>query len=121
VDLIPSVGQGSAVAAFFSPNARTRERVAEFFGAHIRNPNTRAAYRVAAAGFAAWCDERRLELGQVRPLHVAAYIERLQGIYSVPTVKQHLAALRMLFDHLVTGHVLEVTPAASVHGPRYSI
>jgi integrase/recombinase XerD len=36
-------------------------------------------------------------------------------------VKQHLAALRMLFDHLVTGHILETNPAASVRGPKYSI
>jgi hypothetical protein len=30
--------------------------------------------------------------------------------HSKPTVKQHLAALRMLFDWLVVGHVLEVNP-----------
>ena len=34
-----------------------------------------------------------------------------QGEFSPPTVKQHLAALRMLFDWLVTGHVLEVNPS----------
>ncbi len=36
-------------------------------------------------------------------------------------MKQHLAALRMLFDWLVTGHVLDVNPAHSVHGPKYVV
>jgi site-specific recombinase XerC len=36
-------------------------------------------------------------------------------------VKQHLAALRMLFDWLVTGHVLETNPAHAVRGPRYVV
>jgi hypothetical protein len=34
---------------------------------------------------------------------VAAYVELLQGGRSAPTVKQHLACLRMLFDWLVIG------------------
>jgi site-specific recombinase XerD len=43
----------------------------------------------------------------VQPIHVAAFVKQLQGKFSVPTVKQHLAALRMLFDWLVTGHVID--------------
>ena len=35
-------------------------------------------------------------------------------------MKQHLAALRMLFDWLVVGHVLDVNPAHAVRGPKYS-
>jgi integrase/recombinase XerD len=35
-------------------------------------------------------------------------------------VKQHLAALRMLFDWLVVGHVLDTNPAHAVRGPKYS-
>ena len=52
---------------------------------------------------------------------MAAFIKDLQGAFSPPTVKQHLAALRMLFDWLVTGHVLEVNPAHAVRGPRYVV
>jgi integrase/recombinase XerD len=37
-----------------------------------------------------------------------------------PSVKQHLAALRMLFDWLVVGHVLDINPAHAVRGPKYS-
>ena len=35
------------------------------------------------------------------------------------TVKQNLAALRILFDWLVMGHVLDVNPAHPVHGPKW--
>jgi site-specific recombinase XerC len=38
-----------------------------------------------------------------------------------PTVKQHLACIRMLFDWLVTGQVLPSNPAHAVRGPRLSI
>jgi len=37
---------------------------------------------------------------------------------STATLKQHMAAIRMLFDHLVTGGVLEHNPALSVKAPR---
>jgi hypothetical protein len=36
-------------------------------------------------------------------------------------VKQHLAALRMLFDWLVTGHVLDVNPAHAGRGTKYVV
>ena len=38
-----------------------------------------------------------------------------------PTVKQHLAARRRLFDWLATGHVLDVNPAHAVRGPKYVV
>jgi integrase/recombinase XerD len=40
---------------------------------------------------------------------------------AMPTVKQHLAAIRQLFDYLTTGGILEVNPAASVRGPRHVV
>lgn len=49
---------------------------------------------------------------------IATYIKQHGG--SVPTVKQHLAAINMLFDWLVTGQILPMNPAASVKAPRYS-
>ena len=54
-------------------------------------------------------------------MHVAGYIEQLQGERSAPTVKQHLACLRMLFDWLVTGQILPTNPAHAVRGPRHSV
>jgi len=35
--------------------------------------------------------------------------------------KVHLAAIKMLFDWLVTGQVIAVNPAHSVRGPRHSV
>ena len=60
-------------------------------------------------------------LQDVQPIHVAAYIKQLQGERSAPTVKQHLAAIRMVFDWLVTGQVMPTNPAHSVRGPRHSV
>ena len=96
-----------------------RKRFLEFFTATIRNENTRMAYARAVGAFFAWCREYRLELVDIEPIHVAAYVERHPG--SPPTVKQHLAAVRMLFDWLVTGQVLAMNPAASVRGPKHVV
>jgi site-specific recombinase XerD len=40
--------------------------------------------------------------------------------YEPQTVKLQLAALRNLFDWLVTGQVLHTNPASFVRGPKYS-
>jgi integrase/recombinase XerC len=60
-------------------------------------------------------------IATVQPLHVAAWIERQTLECSAPTVKQQLAALRHLFDWLVTGQVVPVNPAGSVRGPAHSV
>jgi integrase/recombinase XerD len=36
-------------------------------------------------------------------------------------VKQHLAAIRMLFDSLVIGHAIDVNPAHAVRGPSHVV
>jgi integrase/recombinase XerD len=97
-------------------------RFAEFFTVNIRNKNTRQAYGRAAAAFLNWCEKRGLTgLQQIQPIHVAAYIEQMQEKFSKPTVKQHLATIRMMLDWLVTGQVIPSNPAHSVRGPRYSV
>jgi len=101
---------------------RAAWRFVEFFTANIRNKNTRAAYAQAIGQFFIWSEHRGVrELSHVRPVVVAAYIEELQATRSPPTVKQHLAAIRMLFDWLVVGQVVEVNPAGSVRGPKYVV
>jgi integrase/recombinase XerD len=97
------------------------KRFWEFFTANIRNRNTRKAYFVAVSQFSAWCEQKKLRLEHIQPIHVAGYIEQLGAAVAKPTVKQHLAAIRMLFDWLVTGQVIPINPAHSVRGPRYSI
>jgi site-specific recombinase XerD len=56
-----------------------------------------------------WCDEHRLELHEIEAVTVAAYIEQLGNQASKPTVKQHLAAIRQLFDYLTTGGIWRST------------
>lgn len=96
-----------------------RSKFIEFFTAGIRNPNTRMAYARAVGQFLDWCFHQGLGLHELEPFLVAAYIEELGTIRSKPTVKQHLAAIRMLFDWLVIGQVIPMNPASSVRGPKY--
>ncbi|MDL5047292.1 tyrosine-type recombinase/integrase [Oscillatoria amoena NRMC-F 0135] len=113
---------GVSLPALYAPDAPTAKRVFEFFTANIRNPNTRKAYAKAAASFADWCDARGLaQLRDVEPFHVAAYIEDLQTRVAAPTVKLHLAALRMLFDWLVIGQAMPTNPTSSVRGPKHVV
>lgn len=95
-------------------------RFLEFFTATIRNKNTRLAYAQAVRQFFDWTEERGFaSLDQIEPMVVAAYIEQHPG--SKPTIKQHLAAIRMLFDWLVTGQILPHNPATSVRGPKHVV
>ena len=96
-------------------------RYIDFFTANIRNPNTRRAYARACGTFFAWCDERGLSLGTIRPYDVSLYIETRQQTHSAPDVKQQLAAIRMLFDWLITGQALPHNPAAAVRGPKHVV
>src|ERR1700748_3645059 len=89
-------------------------RYVEFFTANIRNPNTRRAYARACSRFFAWCGDRGLTLTTIRAHSVATYIETLQETHAAPGVKQQLAAVRMLFDWLITGQIVPFNPAAAV-------
>lgn len=121
-DLIPpdadSLGLPALVAA---SGERAAVRFLEFFAAAIRNPHTRRAYSQAVGAFLAWCEGEAgiRSLTAVQPLHVAAWIELQTREHSAPTAKQRLAALRHLFDWLVTGQVIPTNPAGSVRGPRH--
>src|ERR1700751_4044544 len=121
-ELIIAPSQELQPAPLFAPSRKAARRFLEFFTAQINNAHTRRAYVNAARRFADWCTSKDLhELAQVEPFHVAAFVHDLQDELSPPSVKQHLAAIRLLFDWLVTGHVIEATPAHSVRGPRYTV
>jgi site-specific recombinase XerD len=101
---------------------RAGVRFLEFFAAQIRNPHTRRAYGRAVGEFLTWCENSGVtSLPQIQPLHVASWIELQGRTVSAPSVKQQLAAIRHLFDWLVTGQVVPVNPAASVRGPRHVV
>ena len=95
------------------------ETFLEFFAAHIRNKNTRRAYAKRVGDFLMFVEKYGVSLKEIRPLHVAAFIERLTEQYEAQTVKQALAAIRMLFDFLQVNGVVEANPAAPVRGPKH--
>ena len=96
---------------------RASRRFLDFFAASIENDNTRMAYYRAVCSFFAWLEEHGIGgLVDIEPFHVAAYIAAYikalkvsdagnpavkERVAAKPTVKQHLAAIRMLFDWLI--------------------
>jgi site-specific recombinase XerD len=96
-------------------------RYVEFFTANINNDHTRRAYARACSRFFAWCEQRGLSLTTIRPFDVAAWVKELQEKHGAPGVKQQLAAVRMLFDWLVTGQIVPMNPAAAVRGPKHIV
>lgn len=106
------------IAAAGAPACR---RYLEFFTVNIRNVNTRAAYGRAADQFFTWCEARQLRLETLEPMWVAGYVEQLTRERTPQTAKQHLAAIRMLFDWLVVGQIVPHNPAHAVRGPKYSL
>ena len=74
---LSSLGFASLPVVFIVPGQQAAKRFLEFFTVNIRNENTRAAYFRAVSYFGDWCERQRLELKQIEPMHVAAYIETL--------------------------------------------
>jgi Phage integrase, N-terminal SAM-like domain len=91
-------GQAS-FAIFTESTGRNAETFLELLGARVRNPNTRSAYRVAWRSFLAFCSGRQLDLESVKAYHVGAWLDQHPGSRS--TQRQHLAAVRLLFDSLM--------------------
>lgn len=109
-----------AVVAVSGPAAA--KRFLEFFAATIRNRNTRDAYARAIGQFLAFAESVGCRgLPTITTMVVSAYVERITLERSAPTAKQHLAAIRRLFDWLVTGQIVSENPAAAVRGPSHVV
>jgi site-specific recombinase XerD len=127
--VLPLAAPPSEVAAFHAmiptliadAGDQASWRYIDFFTSNIRNPNTRRAYARACGSFLAWAEERGRTLGTIRPYDVSLYIESRGQTHSAPDVKQQLAAIRMLFNWLITGQVLPHNPAAAVRGPKHVV
>ena len=85
------------------------------------NNDQRAGLTPRLARVFAWCEDRGLTLTAIRPFDVAAWVKELQENHGAPGVKQQLAAVRMLFDWLITGQVMPMNPAAAVRGPKHVV
>jgi integrase/recombinase XerD len=112
-------GMEALPAVILGHGERTSRRFIEFFTASIRNRNTRTSYARAVKQVFDWCDAHHLDLDDIEPIAISAYIELLSTEMAKPSVKQRLAAIRQLFDYLVTGGILPSNPAGSVRGPKY--
>ncbi len=123
---LTKTGRPPVPALIGAAGEKASRRFLEFFTAEIRNRNTRLAYARAVSPFLDWCEGHGRELEEIDPVMVAAYVEQLavtpsrnpsvksSEFLSKPTIKQNLAAIRGLFDYLVTGGVLPFNPASSV-------
>ena len=124
--VVESVGEKSAGADFVPAmvsklgDDATRSFLS-FFVDHIRNRNTRDAYLRAANRFFDWCDLRGLQFSDVQSFHVSAYIEELGQTLAIASVKQNLAAMRMLFDWLMIRQVCSHNPCHAVRGPKLKV
>jgi site-specific recombinase XerD len=73
----------------------------------------------ATGRFLDWCRRGGFSnVEDIETIHVAAYIESHQG--SVATIKQHMAAIRMLWSWLTEKGVLAMNPARGVKTERFS-
>lgn len=119
-----SIGQASGFnlpAVISEAGEQAEKRYVEFFTANIRNPNTRKAYLRSINQFMSWCDKYQITLKAIEPVNVSVYIETLLQDKSPATVKQHLAALKMLFDYLVVGQIVPFNPVSAVRGPKHVV
>ncbi len=117
-----TLAASKAPALIQAAGDRAAYRFLEFFTAQIRNPHTRRAYVRAVGELCAWLEAHGVpSIAAVGSIHVAAYVEDLGHRHSAPTVKQHLAAIRMMFDWLATGGILPFNPATAVRGPKHVV
>ena len=97
-----SVESFPAPAIIARAGPSTRRKFFEFYGTDAQGyPNTRAAYyRAIRPVLLAWARRRVSGPEDIEPITVAAYIQMLQRQGAPRTVKQHMAAIRMLFSWL---------------------
>jgi integrase/recombinase XerD len=100
---------------------KAAERFFTFFTDQIPNANTRGAYYRNAMRFFAWTEAKGLSLTTIKSYHVSAYLAELATSHSTPTVKQHLASLKMLFDWLIVGQIMDINPAAAVRAAKHIV
>lgn len=106
-ELIRRPATGPVVPALIAAEGDgAARRFFEFFAARIPNDNTRDAYARAVARFLRWAEDRNFSLRAIEPIAVAAYVKEQKSRLPDTSIKQHLAAIRMLFDWLVTGQVI---------------
>ncbi len=126
-DLVPVGKSGTPVRAdsgglpaiVVDAGAAAETAWADFFDGTLANGHTRAAYNRAVRGFLAWAQREGRALHQITAGDVGRYIRQHPG--SLPTKKQHIAALRRFFDLLVERHLVLLNAAAVAKTERYQV
>jgi hypothetical protein len=66
----------ASLPSLFLERPAARARLRDFSSSHIRNTNTRRAYREAVRQFSGFCAGHGIvDLAQVEPVHVVAFVE----------------------------------------------
>ena len=134
-ELIRARGIEFVPALILELGADAAGRFLTYFTDNIRNVHTRRAYHRWVLYFFDWCDHQGLDFQAVQSFHVSAFIEGLlsdqaqnivpdkrdPGPYGKSSVKQALAAVRMLYDWLIIGQVSAINPAHAVRGPKHVV
>jgi site-specific recombinase XerD len=110
---------GGLPAIVVDAGAAAETAWADFFDGTLANGHTRAAYNRAVRRFLAWAREQGRALHQITAGDVGRYLRQHPG--SLPTKKQHIAALRRFFDLLVERHLVLLNPAAVAKTERYQV
>ncbi len=114
---LPAVFDANLPPLVAEADPDAEERFLESFAAQIRNENTRRAYGRAVGQFLSWAHRQGFSLKGITPMVVSAYVEQMGK--SLATIRQHLYALRQLFDWLQFGGTLKINPAEPVKGPKH--
>jgi site-specific recombinase XerD len=119
VDHAPTSGRLSGSGVGRRCRSGSDETIFRVFYRSDSEQEYRVAYYHAISEFLSWCQRcgfRNLE--DIEPITVAAYIEQHSG--SPATIKQHMAAIRMMFSWLTEKGILAMNPAREVKTPKFS-
>jgi integrase len=97
---------------------KVREEFEDVIASELRNPHTLSAYLYAWRNFSDWCAAAGVEPLNARPAHIGVWITGHKG--SPRTQRQHLSAVRRLFDIYLVAGVIERNPALRVKAPKFS-
>ncbi len=118
--LVQRIKTGST-PVLFDGTGYKRKKFWEFFATQIANPNTRFVYLRACYDFADWIAPAGIELEDVEPHMIGAYVHHLGERLSAPSIKLYMAGLRQLFDFLVMQQIITMNPAKSVKTPKHVV
>ncbi len=75
-------------------------RYVEFFTADDPQPRDESSLHACSAGFFSWCEQHGIDFQDIQPIVIGTYVEYQHSRLAPPTVKLHLAAIKMLYDYL---------------------